>query len=252
MHGTVPSILKYAHFPHLALALRQELAKSCCTLNVLDVGCGPGNLAAFCRTVDRCCWIGIDLWGHQLRQAREKGIYEYLLQGNLIDGLPLKAESMDVIVCSEVLMYLPNVPYLLTEFHRVLRGGGKLFVYNAISSWPRLASAMKRWGHRLYHEPGSVAFGGEADWRSATRATRINYHSYDDLIRDIDVLDFHIVQTKAFRIFRNRLRLLNRFEKCSWYGRMTQYLATHHPQLSSDLMVTALKSEAGHENMSTF
>ena len=41
-------------------------------------------------------------------------------------------------------MYLPNALEALMEFYRVLAPGGKLFVYNPISRFPRLCSAVKK------------------------------------------------------------------------------------------------------------
>ena len=170
----------------------------------------------FCRPIEKCHWIGIDLWHHQLRQATERRVYEYVVQGNLLDGLPLKDESIDVVICSEVLMYLPNVPYVLAEFFRVMRTGAKLFAYEPISCCPRMASALKRWGRQIYHESGSVAFNGSADWRTASRPSRISYHSFKGLIREIELLNLHVVQVAGFRIFRNRIRFLNGLEKYAW------------------------------------
>ncbi|MBI5249437.1 MAG: class I SAM-dependent methyltransferase [Desulfomonile tiedjei] len=246
----MPNRFKFAHFPYLADALQQEMSQSRQGLRILDVGCGPGDLAAFCRPIEKCQWIGIDLWYRQLQQAKEKGVYEYVLQGNLLEGLPFRNESIDVVICSEVLMYLPNVPYMLAEFCRVMRTGGKLFVYNAISYYPRLASVLKRWGRQIYHESGSIAFNGSADWRKASRPTRISYYSFNGLISEIALLNFHIVHVTGFRIFRNRIRFLNRLEKYPWYGRMTECLTTRYPQISSELMVVARKGEARSDETS--
>jgi SAM-dependent methyltransferase len=239
--GAISNQLRYAHFRYLADCLQEETAKSGKDLRVLDVGCGPGELAAFCKPIEKCRWIGIDLWRRQLLQAKEKGVYEYVLQGNLLDGLPFRNESIDIVICSEVLMYLPNVRYALAEFFRVMRTGGKLFVYNPISCCPRLAATMKRWGRRIYHERGSVAFNGSSDWREANRPSRITYHSFKGLINEIDSLNLHVGHVTGFRILRNRIRFLNRLEKYPWYRRMTEYLATRCPRIASEVMVTAVK-----------
>ncbi|MDQ1239956.1 MAG: hypothetical protein QG577_2142, partial [Thermodesulfobacteriota bacterium] len=95
-----------------------------------------------------------------------------------------------------------------------------------------------------------VAFNDTTDWHNASRATRISYHSYEGLIGAIDVQDFHVVHATSFRIFRNRMRFLNRLEKYTWYGALTKYLTTRYPQISSDLMVVALKGETRSEESS--
>jgi SAM-dependent methyltransferase len=248
--GAISNQLRYAHFRYLADSLQEATAKSREGLRILDVGCGPGELAAFCKPIEKCRWIGIDLWRRQLRQAKEKGVYEYVLQSNLLDGLPFRDESIDVVICSEVLMYLPNASSMPAEFFRVMRPGGKLFVYNPISWYPRLASRVKRWGRLIYHERGTVAFNDSADWRNANRPSRITYHSFKGLISEIDSLDLEVVHVTGFRIFRNRIRFLNRLEKYPWYRRMTNYLAARYPRIASEVMVTAVKDGPKSEETS--
>src|SRR5208283_77218 len=119
---------------------------------------------------------------NQLRQASEKNSYEGLFQVNLIHGLPFLSESFDIIVCNEVLMYLPNALEALMEFDRVMAPGGKLFVYNPISHFPRLCSAVKRFVRKIYQERNSIALDVQSNWKQAERACRITYYSYHTLI----------------------------------------------------------------------
>ncbi len=234
-------LLKHAHFPYLAEKIHRLSLTSNKSLNVLDVGCGPGDLPVVCGNSENCNWIGVDLWRNQLVQALERRVYQYILQVNLLEGLPFRNESMDVVICSEVLMYLPDAPALLFEFHRVMAPGAVLCVYNPISMCPHLAASMKRLGRRIYQESGSVALEGSADWRNTKRPTRITFYSLKDLVYELSSADFEIMEVVGFRIFRNRIRVLSKLEKYSWHKKMTSYLTKHYPQLASDLMVTACK-----------
>jgi ubiquinone/menaquinone biosynthesis C-methylase UbiE len=240
---TVKYRLKYAHFPYLAKALLRERAALSQGLSILDVGCGPGNIAAFCGLPAGSKWFGIDLWDHQLRQAAEKNVYDSLLQVNLLHGLPFRDESMDVVICNEVLMYLPNSREVLAEFHRILRPRGKVFIYNPISWFPRLMARLKGWIRTIHQESNSIAFDRQTNWKNADRPSRITYYSFKELIEEITAADFETSHVTGFRLFRNRIRFMTRLENYRWYFRLTRFLAGRWPQLASDLMVAAARKE---------
>jgi SAM-dependent methyltransferase len=233
--------LKFAHFLCLGQAIRSERVPGSKGLRILDAGCGPGNLAVFCEVQAEYRLFGVDLWPNQLRQAAEKEGYEALFQVNLVDGLPFLSESFDIVICNEVLMYLPNAAEALTEFYRVLAPEGKLFVYNPISWLPRLHSAGKKLARKIYQERKSIAMDIEFNWKDAERACRITYYSLQTLIEQIRSVNFQITGFAAFRLFRNRIRLMARLENYAWYRRLVLFLAERYPYLASDLLVVAYK-----------
>jgi len=233
--------LKFAHFPSLASAILCEQMFGAKGLRILDIGCGPGNLAAFCKSHPECRLFGVDLWPDQLRQAAEKGAYEALFQVNLVDGLPFLSESFDIIVCNEVLMYLPNATLALAEFHRVLTRKGKLLVYNPISWLPGLNSAVKRFARKIYQEKKTIALDAQSNWKDAERPCRITYYSFQSLLDQIRGVNFHVSKITGFRLFRNRIRLMAHLEGSVWYRRLVLYLAERYPRLASDLLVVGHK-----------
>jgi SAM-dependent methyltransferase len=233
--------LRFAHFPFLAQVIRSERGPGSEVLRILDAGCGPGNLAVFCGVQAEHRLFGADLWPNQLRQAAEKECYEALFQVNLVDGLPFLSECFDIIICNEVLMYLPSATETLTEFYRVLAPEGKLFVYNPISWLPRLHSAAKKLARRIYRERRTIALDIEFNWKEAERPCRITYYSLQTLVEQIRSVDFDITGFAAFRLFRNRFRLMTRLENLAWYRRLILFLAARYPHLASDLLVVACK-----------
>lgn len=237
----VENRLRFADFPSLGQAIRSVQAPGAKGLRILDAGCGPGNLAAFCEVQADWRLFGVDLWPNQLRQAAEKQRYEALFQVNLVDGLPFLSESFDIVVCNEVLMYLPDATKALTEFHRVLSPQGKLFVYNPIGWLPRLQPVIKKLARKIYRERRTIALDIEFNWKDAERACRITYYSLQTLIEQIRSVDFDISGFAAFRLFRNRIRLMSRLENLGWYRRMVLFLAARYPYLASDLLVVAYK-----------
>lgn len=233
--------LKFAHFHSLGQAILCEQASALAGLRILDIGCGPGNLALFCEASAGCRLFGVDLWQSQLRQAADKNAYEALLQVNLVDGLPFMGESFDIIVCNEVLMYLPQATEILTEAYRVLAPEGKLFVYNPINWLPWLHSVIKRLTRKIYQERKSIALDVQSNWKDAERACRITYYSFRSLVEQIRSVNFHVVGLTGFRLFRNRIRLMARLENSATYRRLILCLTGRYPRLASDLFVVGYK-----------
>jgi len=243
--------LKFAHFAALSQEILCEQTSRATALRILDIGCGPGNLASFCKVPSDPRLFGVDLWPDQLRQAAAKGAYEALFQVNLVDGLPFLGGSFDMIVCNEVLMYLPNGAAILAEFYRVLAPEGKLLVYNPISWLPRLHSLIKRLTRKIYQERKSISLDVQSDWKGSERACRITYYSFQSLIEQIRSANFHVTGVTGFRLFRNRIRVMTRLENYGRYRRFVLFLTERYPRLASDLLVVARKKAVVTTGMSS-
>jgi Methylase involved in ubiquinone/menaquinone biosynthesis len=94
---------------------------------VLDVGTGTGFLAIMAAGLGHYC-MGIDLSQGMLRVAREKaGDYKEWLTFSQSDAenTALSENTFDVVMSRHLLWTLPNPEKALTEWHRVLKPGGK-------------------------------------------------------------------------------------------------------------------------------
>jgi ubiquinone/menaquinone biosynthesis C-methylase UbiE len=93
---------------------------------LLDVGCGTGHhLSALQqRGFDVC---GIDGSADMLAQARALNPTVELKLAD-VDALPVPDASFDVVICIEVLRYLPDPTRCIREIARVLRPGGMALV----------------------------------------------------------------------------------------------------------------------------
>lgn len=112
---------------------------------LLDIGCGLGYLMeALGQGFTR---IGMDYDIHSLRANRERGL-KNMIRGDAT-RLPFKEQSMDVIICSEVLEHLPDGmdEGALAELARVLRPGGRLLVTVPSLEGLRATSALRNLGH---------------------------------------------------------------------------------------------------------
>jgi SAM-dependent methyltransferase len=103
---------------------------------VLDVGCGGGRHLHASYWMNDVNVVGLDLDRSRLLEARS-GFDElidepqdgswHLQQGDALD-LPFRANSFDVVICSEVLEHLPQYQPALSEIDRVLKNDGQLAV----------------------------------------------------------------------------------------------------------------------------
>ncbi|MFH0959484.1 MAG: class I SAM-dependent methyltransferase [Pseudomonadota bacterium] len=242
MASRFESKLKYAHFYKIREYLKNHAVETHDTsITVMDLACGPGNMALFCKDIPGIEWFGLELWPSELKQAHRTGAYSGLIQGNLALQLPLRHGVADIIILNEILMYLDNSLELLRECRHILRHSGVIFVYNPICSTPIMLSTLKRLGRRIHRSREAIAFDSDCDWKRASRASRITFYSFDSLISEIQNAGFEIVHVEGFRIFRNRIRAMKRLEDRDWYRKFTKQIAGNHPRWASDLLIIANK-----------
>lgn len=98
--------------------------------NLLDVGCGTGLywpvLSRYCKSI-----VGVDFSKAMISEASrlvtEKNIInaEALVQNG--ENLDFPDESFDSILCMDVLHHIPDIKNAISNFHRILKPGGRLF-----------------------------------------------------------------------------------------------------------------------------
>jgi ubiquinone/menaquinone biosynthesis C-methylase UbiE len=119
---------------------------------VLDVGCGTGQLA---RRIERDlprAWVaGCDFSIGMLRESARGGRGSVRIQGDALH-LPFGDASFDAVVSTEAFHWFPDQRVALAEFFRVLRPKGRLLV-SLVN--PRLdaMTRLTRAGSRLVGEP---------------------------------------------------------------------------------------------------
>jgi predicted TPR repeat methyltransferase len=112
-------------------------------LCVLDAGCGTGLCGQYLRPCAREL-VGVDLSAEMLARARGRGLYDRLVQHELTAHLQGWAESLDLVVSADTLVYFGSLDAVLAAAAGALRPGGHL-VFTLERTDPDAAPA----GYRL-------------------------------------------------------------------------------------------------------
>jgi predicted TPR repeat methyltransferase len=94
------------------------------SLDTLDLGCGTGlcglEFRGWAQTL-----VGVDLSARMAAQARQRGIYDELIVGDILTALQERTERFDLILASDVLLYLGDLEPVFRAVHQALRPGGR-------------------------------------------------------------------------------------------------------------------------------
>jgi predicted TPR repeat methyltransferase len=97
--------------------------------DVLDLGCGTGLVGEAIAPHARQL-VGVDLSRKMLEKARAKGVYTRLKQAELLGMTRDEADaSYDVVMATDVFVYIGRLDEVAREARRLLRGGG-LFAFS--------------------------------------------------------------------------------------------------------------------------
>jgi len=91
--------------------------------DVLDLGCGIGEIANYVETQDQ--YFGVDINPYCVEYLQGKGLWAKI---GSVYQIPLDTSSMDVIILSHVLEHLEKPDSAFAEISRVLKPSGTLIV----------------------------------------------------------------------------------------------------------------------------
>jgi SAM-dependent methyltransferase len=93
---------------------------------VMEIGCGTGNTLRYLKESGRCDWTcGVELFHDAAKQAREK--LDLVVEGDIeAMDLPVEPDSLDAILCLDVLEHLTDPWSTLKELVVFLKPGGVL------------------------------------------------------------------------------------------------------------------------------
>lgn len=139
--------LKYSVPQHIARTLHQlGLAH---VAHVLDLGCGTGLTGIVLREISTHL-IGVDIAKKMISHAQARGIYDSLVQGELIDFLKQNHQHYDLVVAADVLPYFGDLDVLMQLISKRLSPHGHFIFTTEINEhkpWQLEHSA------RFSHQP---------------------------------------------------------------------------------------------------
>jgi predicted TPR repeat methyltransferase len=94
-------------------------------LDILDAGCGTGLCGPLLRPL-AARLIGVDLSPAMLTRARERAVYDELVQAELTTWLRQHAGAFDVIAAADVLVYFGDLRAWMAAAAASLHPGGRL------------------------------------------------------------------------------------------------------------------------------
>jgi predicted TPR repeat methyltransferase len=119
----IPNRLRELLYLHLAPGTRFPRA--------VDLGCGTGlSGQAFSDIVDYLA--GIDISNNMLEQASRKNIYNDLIRGDICEQLPQLADLYNLIIATDVMVYIGNLEPLFSAVSRKALPGA-YFVFSVES-----------------------------------------------------------------------------------------------------------------------
>ena len=108
---------------------------------ICDIGCGNGIFSAGIKKKINCNLTGIDANEYALSKAKDLG-FDKLIQISDFnhDSIPVKTESIDLVICKDVLEHLVDPLHLTKEIARLLKPNGMALIHvpNHFPVWGRL------------------------------------------------------------------------------------------------------------------
>lgn len=110
----------------LAEVLRKYVIGKTGGQDILDIGCGTGLMGAELKGLGKRL-VGVDLSAKMLQKAQERGVYDELLEGDLVECMAqFPSGSFDVAVAADVFVYVGNLAPVFEQCRRILRERGIL------------------------------------------------------------------------------------------------------------------------------
>lgn len=155
---------------------------------VLDVGCSTGYLGQKIKKKGAKVF-GIDISAAAIKKARK--ILDWATINDLNQQkLPFKANSVDIVIASEVIEHLYNPSFALGEFNRILKKDGFL-----ILTTPNFLY----WANRLLFLKGIFRYTESGMFDKG----HIHFFTWEMLQQELTAADFQI--TKSNHIFAGNL-----------------------------------------------
>lgn len=120
--------LEYKTPEIINLSVRSLIGPEHEELDVLDIGCGTGLCGPLFRDLARTL-TGSDLSELMLEKAKQRGVYDELVSGDMVDFLLPVRDAYDLIIAVDVFVYIVDLEPIFIATAKALRSGG-LFAFS--------------------------------------------------------------------------------------------------------------------------
>jgi SAM-dependent methyltransferase len=93
---------------------------------ILDVGCGNGSILRYLNARGYSNLHGLEMSQYAIQRLRKDGIQ---MRYGVLPSIPLRDAAFDAVIASQLLEHIIRRRTLLKEIRRILKPGGKLFVF---------------------------------------------------------------------------------------------------------------------------
>lgn len=135
--------------------LARRLAAHAPFASALDLGCGTGLCGPLLRPLARRL-VGVDLSGPMLEKARALGVYDELLQADLLEALARDGGPHDLVVAADVFIYVGELAPVFAAV-RAATSPGALFAFTAEPSGDPQQGVQLLPSLRYAHTPDYIA-----------------------------------------------------------------------------------------------
>jgi len=97
-------------------------------IDILDLGCGTGLCGEYFKS-NANLLVGVDISENMLSIARDKNIYDQLIEEEILVYLDQSHQQFDVILAADVVVYFGNLDVLFEKIKNRLRQNG-IFIFN--------------------------------------------------------------------------------------------------------------------------
>lgn len=116
--------LEYRTPEILANMLHDAIGSNTIQLNVLDLGCGTGLFGEAVKNIKKRL-VGIDLAPRMIQKAEERGLYDKLIVGDLMEYMAeVKPSEFDLAAATDVFNYVGNLQPVFEQVARILPVSG--------------------------------------------------------------------------------------------------------------------------------
>lgn len=174
--------LGYQAPQHVHAAVERLAGRLAPAAAILDVGCGTGLCGALMRPL-AATLDGVDLSAGMLAQARQRGVYDSLHQGELTAYLRARLDAYDVVVSADTLCYFGELSGFLEAAQRALHRGGAL-VFSLEAEFDDAARFVLQVHGRYTHSASYVrAALVSAGLRLESLEQRVLRHEFNDPVQ---------------------------------------------------------------------